>query len=428
MVLSKLCKVLVSCTMFLCTYLHAETADMPATRNLETIVVGAGCFWGVEKRFEAINGVVDAVSGYADGSGVEPNYEAISQRSNKNNPNNYAEVVQITYNPKIVSVDVLLKRYFEMHDPTQLNRQGNDIGTQYRSIILTSNKAQAETAQHVLNAYQALLTKAGYGVITTKIKPLTTFYPAEKYHQDYLAKNPNGYCPDHSTGVRFDDNEKTASPAVDNTALLKGKQILVIDAEDYCPYCKKFKADVVQGYKGDIPMQFRFASQLNGLSLKTPTWATPTIIFLQDGKEIAGHQGYLSPEQFYSVLGKFKLGDSEAFDVAFQASTDQRFCKQYEIFKNTPDGTFVDKLSGAALFDTRDRFNSGSGWLSFTKPVDGAVIEKVDDSYGMHRVEILAKISGIHLGHVFDDGPNGQRRYCINATVLDFVPRNPVAK
>lgn len=424
MLLSRLVKTLVSFSLLLSACSQAADAtDMPATRNLDSIVVGAGCFWGVEERFEAINGVVDAVSGYADGSGVDPNYEAISQRSNKNNPNNYAEVVQITFNPKVVSVDKLLKQYFEMHDPTQLNRQGNDIGTQYRSTILTNSPAQAETAQQVLNTYQTLLTKAGRGAITTKIKPLTKFYPAEKYHQDYLAKNPNGYCPDHSTGVRFDDSDKAPPAVADNFALLKGKHILVIDAEDFCPYCKKFKADVVQGYKGDIPIEFRFATQLSGLSLKTPTWATPTIIFLQDGKEVFGRQGYMSPDQFYLALGKFKLSGSEAFEVAFEEGTDQRFCKQYDIFKNTPDGTFVDKLSGVPLFDTRDRFNSGTGWLSFTKPVDGSVIEKPDNRYGMKRIEIRAKVSGIHLGHVFDDGPNGQRRYCINATVLDFVPR-----
>ena len=419
---STIFKTIISCTLLLSLCSQADNSDMPATRNLDTIVVGAGCFWGVEKRFEAINGVVDAVAGYADGNGVEPNYEAITQRVNKNNPNNHAEVVQITYNPKVVSVDALLKRYFEMHDPTQLNRQGNDVGTQYRSIILTNNQAQADAAQQVLTAYQALLTKDGYGTITTLIKPLKKFYSAEKYHQDYLAKNPNGYCPDHSTGVRFDEN-KTKKLAVDNTVLLKGKHILVIDAEDFCPYCKKFKTDVALTYKGDIPMHFRFASQLEKLSLKTPTWATPTIILLQDGKEVFGRQGYMSSEQFYLLLGKFKLGDSEAFDVAFEESTDQQFCKQYEIFKNTPDGTFIDKLSGVALFDTRDRFNSGSGWLSFTKPVDGSVIEISDDSHGMQRTEIRAKVSGIHLGHVFNDGPNGKPRYCINATVLDFVPR-----
>ncbi len=416
-------KALISYALLLGACAQAAPDTMPATRNLDTIVVGAGCFWGVEKRFEAINGVVDAVAGYADGSGVEPTYQAITQRTNKHNPNNHAEVVQITYNPAVISLTVLLRHYFEMHDPTQLNRQGNDIGTQYRSVILTNSQAQAEAAQQVLAAYQPLLTKAGYGAITTQIKPLATFYSAENYHQDYLAKNPNGYCPDHSTGVRFEPGSSVQPPVVDNAALLKGRHILVIDSESYCPYCEKFKADVAKGYRGDIPMHFRFANQLSGLSLKTPTWATPTIVLLQDGNEVFGRQGYLGPEQFYLLLGKFKLGDSEAFDVAFAADTDQRFCKQYEIFKNTPDGTFVDKLSGAALFDTRDRFDSGSGWLSFTKAVDGAVIERPDNSHGMRRTEIRAKISGIHLGHVFDDGPNGMPRYCINATVLDFVPR-----
>ena len=131
----------------------------------------------------------------------------------------------------------------------------------------------------------------------------------------------------------------------------------------------------------------------------------------------------MSADEFYLLLGKFKLGDSEAFDVAFDEGTDQRFCKEYEIFNNTPDGVFIDKLSGAPLFDTRDRFNSNSGWLSFTRPVKDAVVEKPDNRYGMRRTEIRAKVSGIHLGHVFNDGPNGRPRYCINATVLEFKPR-----
>ncbi|MDX1392104.1 MAG: peptide-methionine (S)-S-oxide reductase MsrA, partial [Rheinheimera sp.] len=339
------------------------------------------------------------------------------------NPDNHAEVVQIRFNPAVISTETLLQRYFEMHDPTQLNRQGNDIGTQYRSIILTNSATQAATAQQLKTQYQQLLTAAGYGDITTQIKPLQQFFPAEEYHQDYIAKNPNGYCPDHSTGVRFTATDKAAVVTVDNSALLQGKHILVIDAPDYCPYCEKFKAEVTNHYQGDIPLHFRHADQLHGLAISSPTWATPTIILLQQGKEVYGRQGYLSASEFYLLLGQFKLGDSDAFAVAFDKGTDARFCQQYEIFKNTPDGIFIDKLSGAPLFDTRDRFDSGTGWLSFTKPVAGAVIEKPDNRYGMRRTEIRAKVSGIHLGHVFNDGPNGQPRYCINATVLDFIPR-----
>jgi peptide methionine sulfoxide reductase msrA/msrB len=406
----------------------ARAADSPlaATSHLESLVVGAGCFWGVEKRFEAIKGVVDAVAGYADGTGVEPRYSVITQPQHKNNPNNHAEVVKIVYDTRQVSAKKLLQHFFEMHDPTQVNRQGNDRGTQYRSLILTETAPQAEVAKQVLKEYQVLLSTAGYGAITTQIKPLEQFYPAEPFHQDYLAKNPKGYCPDHSTGVRFVDSTAATSASqttLDNKPLLQGKHILVLDSEDFCPYCQQFKTDVAVGYQGDIPLHFRFASQLDGLTLKSPTWATPTIFLLQDGKEVSAHQGYMNAEKFYRFLGQFKLGASEAFDVAFAQGTDAPFCKAYDLFKNTPDGQFIDKLSGAALFDTRDRFQSKTGWLSFTQPVEGAVIELPDNSHGMQRIEIRAKVSGIHLGHVFNDGPNGKRRYCINATVLDFVPR-----
>ncbi|WP_052750298.1 peptide-methionine (S)-S-oxide reductase MsrA [Arsukibacterium sp. MJ3] len=397
--------------------------NLPLSAQLDSIVLGSGCFWGAEMRYEKLPGVVDAVSGYADGKGVEPNYRAITQRSNKLNPNNHAEVVQVTFNPQQISLESLLQHYFESHDPTQLNRQGNDVGTQYRSIVLSNSAEQAAQVQAVLQRYQPLLTAAGYGQIVTQLKPLAEFFPAEQYHQDYIAKNPNGYCPDHSTGVRFNRDDATEIAQLDNSSLLKGKHILVIDSANYCPYCEKFKAEVANQYQGDIPLHFRFASQLNNLTITSPTWATPTIILLQDGKEVYARQGYLTPTEFYLLLGKFKLGDSEAFDVAFDEGTDQRFCKEYEIFNNTPDGTFVDKLSGAVLFDTRDRFDSGTGWLSFTKAVDGAVTETADNRYGMRRTEIRAKVSGIHLGHVFPDGPNGQPRYCINATVLDFVAR-----
>jgi len=215
-------------------------------------------------------------------------------------------------------------------------------------------------------------------------------------------------------------------PKIDNSQLLNGKHILVIEAEGYCPYCEKFNVDVVKSYLGTIPLVYRLASQLEGLQIKSPTWATPTIIFIENGEEVFGHQGYLSPKEFYQALGYFKLGDTEAYKVAFQQGTDARFCKEYEIFKNTPDGIFIDKLSGAPLFDTKDRFNSSTGWLSFTAPIKGSVYTKPDNIYGMRRTEIRSVTSDIHLGHVFPDGPNGMPRYCINATVLEFKPRKDI--
>ena len=411
--------------LFLLSFTLASQSNQ-STSHLERIVLGSGCFWGAEKGYEALPGVVDAVSGYADGYGVRPSYREITKFINKFNPNNHAEVVEVTYNKNIISTKDLLEHYFESHDPTQLNQQGNDIGTQYRSIILYTNKEQQRTAEKLIFEYQQLLTKSGYGQIATVIKSLDEFFRAETYHQDYIAKNPNGYCPDHSTGIRFAKDDPIERK--DNSELLKGKNIVVIEPQGYCPYCEKFKALVAENYQGSIPIHFRLALQLDSLQIDTPTWATPTIIFLEEGKEIFAHQGYMSPKEFYKALGFFKLGDSEAYEVAFEDGTDARFCKEYEIFKNTPDGVFVDKLSGAPLFDTRDRFISGTGWLSFTKPVDGSVYRKADNSYGMRRIEIRSKTSDIHLGHVFPDGPNGLPRYCINATVLEFKNRKDIDK
>ena len=399
---------------------HASSVD-DATSHSEKIILGSGCFWGAEKGYEAMPGVIDAVSGYADGNGVRPTYREITKLKNKFNVNNHAEVVEVTYNTNLISTEELLMHYFESHDPTQINKQGNDVGTQYRSIILYSTDQQKQAVDQVLGSYQGLLTAAGYGEIATLVKPIQKFYKAEKYHQDYIAKNPNGYCPDHSTGVRFARSDK--SPAQDNSKIAQGKSIVVIEPEGYCPYCEKFKAKVTNNYLGSVPLVYRLASQLDGLTIDSPTWATPTILFLEEGKEVFGHQGYMSPKDFYQALGYFKLGDSEAYKVAFQEGTDAGFCKEYEIFKNTPDGVFVDKLSGAPLFDTRDRFNSSTGWLSFTKPVEGSVFTRPDNSYGMRRTEIRSTTSNIHLGHVFPDGPNGMPRYCINATVLEFVKR-----
>ena len=391
------------------------------TSHIQKIVLGSGCFWGAEKGYESLPGVMNAVSGYSDGLDVEPSYSVITKPKNKFNPHNHAEVVEITYNTNFISTEILLKHYFENHDPTQLNRQGNDVGTQYRSTILFTSESQKDLAEEIMNQYQELLVDGGFGEIKTKLEPLDNFYFAEEYHQDYLKKNPNGYCPDLSTGIVFNQDQKNY---LDNSRLLSDKHILVLDSQSYCPYCEKLKNNVTDDYKGSIPLSYRTSDQLHGLQIKSPTWATPTIIFLKDGEEVFGHQGIMSSKEFYQALGFFKLGKSEAYKVAFEDATDRRFCKEYNIFKNTPDGIFVDKISGVPLFDTRDRYNSFSGWLSFTKPIDGAVYSKPDNSNGMKRIEIRSTISDIHLGHVFPDGPGGLPRYCINATVLEFKKRS----
>ena len=389
-----------------------------STNHLKEIVFGAGCFWSVEKKFQETFGVVNVESGYADGKNIKPIYREIIKRDNRFNPDNFAEVVKVTYNSNQVELENLIKLFFEIHDPTQENRQGNDIGVQYRSLILTNSEEEKIISNKIKVEFQDLLNEKGFGPITTDIKVLQKFYLAEEYHQDYLKKNPDGYCPDNSTGVVFSKKNKKFKS---NEDLLVGQRILVLEAEG-CPYCYKLRQDVLNNYQGSIPIYFRESYQLEGLKLQTPTWATPTLYFLEEGREVMAHQGYLPSNKFYKSLGKFKLGETEAFDVAFNQGTDPTFCKEYELFKNTPEGIFIDKLSGAPLFSTKYRFNSKTGWLSFTEAIKDSVTEHMDYSYGMVRVEIRSKSSGIHLGHVFDDGPNGKPRYCINATVLEFVP------
>jgi peptide-methionine (S)-S-oxide reductase len=175
----------------------------PWPEGTRTALFGLGCFWGAEKAFWQLQGVVSTAVGYAGGSTPNPTYEeACSGRTG------HAEVVQVAYDPAKISYEQLLKLFWEDHDPTQGMRQGNDMGTQYRSIILVADAEQRAAAEASRNAYQERLTAAGYGTIATEIVEASAypFYYAEDYHQQYLDKNPRGYCPNHSTGVKLPDD------------------------------------------------------------------------------------------------------------------------------------------------------------------------------------------------------------------------------
>ncbi|NCZ56336.1 MAG: peptide-methionine (S)-S-oxide reductase MsrA [Acidimicrobiia bacterium] len=168
----------------------------PWPEDCDTLVVGMGCFWGAERKFWQAPGVYSTAVGYAGGATPEPTYkEVCSGRTG------HAEVVLVVFDRTQTSLEAVLRVFWENHDPTQGNRQGNDIGTQYRSAIYFANEAQREAAEHSRDAFQAELTKARYGAITTEIAPLREFYYAEDYHQQYLGKNPNGYCGLGGTGV-----------------------------------------------------------------------------------------------------------------------------------------------------------------------------------------------------------------------------------
>ena len=168
----------------------------PFPEGMKTAVFGLGCFWGAERRFWETEGVFSTAAGYAGGFTPNPSYEEVcSGRTG------HTEVVLVVYDPAVIDYASLLKVFWESHDPTQGMRQGNDIGTQYRSAIYTTDDGQAAVAAASRDAYQQALTQAGYGEITTEIGTAGSFYYAEHYHQQYLAKVPNGYCGLGGTGV-----------------------------------------------------------------------------------------------------------------------------------------------------------------------------------------------------------------------------------
>ena len=177
---------------------NGRSIQPPFPSTCESAVFGVGCFWGAERIFWQHDGVHTTAVGYAGGLTPNPTYEEVCSGLTGHN-----EVVLVVFEPAEVTYETLLGLFWEAHDPTQGMRQGNDVGTQYRSGIYTFNDAQAKAAKRSLQHYGATLKEAGYGAVTTEIVPSPEFYYAEEYHQQYLARNPNGYCGLGGTGILF---------------------------------------------------------------------------------------------------------------------------------------------------------------------------------------------------------------------------------
>jgi peptide-methionine (S)-S-oxide reductase len=177
-------------------FVNGHRLEAPFPDGLERAMFAMGCFWGVEKQFWGLPGVYTTAAGYAAGSTPNPTYREVCTGMT-----GHAETVLVIFDPKVIRYEDLLKVFWENHDPTQGMRQGNDAGTQYRSGIYAFDASQQQAAERSRDAFQEKLTAAGYGAITTDILPAPEFYYAEEYHQQYLAKNPNGYCGLAGTGV-----------------------------------------------------------------------------------------------------------------------------------------------------------------------------------------------------------------------------------
>ncbi|MDO4643990.1 MAG: bifunctional peptide-methionine (S)-S-oxide reductase MsrA/peptide-methionine (R)-S-oxide reductase MsrB, partial [Cardiobacteriaceae bacterium] len=262
--------------------------------NTKTIYLAGGCFWGLEAYFERINGVVDAVSGYANGKTQNPSYEDVSHRNT-----GHAETVKVTYDPDRISLDDILQYYFRVVDPTSLNKQGNDRGEQYRTGIYYTDPTERAVIEKAFASEQKKYKKP----LVVENLPLNNFYEAEEYHQDYLAKNPNGYC--H------------------------------IDIR-----------------KADIPLEKSNTQSSGAASPVTPAKMDA------NGEPIIDAGKYHKPDS----ASLRKTLDATAYDVTQNSATERAFSHEYDhLFK---PGIYVDVVSGEPLFSSADKFQSGCGWPS----------------------------------------------------------------
>lgn len=292
--------------------------------NLRTIYLAGGCFWGVETYISRLLGVAKTTVGYANGNTENPTYDEVCLENT-----NHVECVKVDYDNKILPLKKLLEEFFKIINPLTINKQGNDVGVQYRTGIYYRNETDKRIIINFINKKQGEYSQK----IVTEVLPLNNFYPAEKYHQKYLEKNPTGYC------------------HIDLTQL---------------PNQKK---------------------QLEELLIK---------------EDIMN----LTPIEF---------------DVTQKNATEKPFSGKYNDFNKK--GLYVDVVGGEPLFISDDKFDSKCGWPSFTKPVNDNHIQKLNDtSHGMKRIEVRSKKANSHLGHVFDDGPRGEKRYCINSASMRFIP------
>ncbi|WP_397595663.1 peptide-methionine (S)-S-oxide reductase MsrA [Silanimonas sp.] len=435
----------------------APKPDVPR-EHLDAVMLGMGCFWGAERRMGALPGVIDVESGYANGE-VPGTYSDVlnTERARKlglTEKRNHAEVVKVVFDTRATNLGAVLAGFWENHDPTQGDRQGNDIGSNYRSAIYTHGDTQLRIAQATKSAFQTALAAEGYGAITTEIQPLTRYIAAEDYHQDYLVKNPDGYCGLGGTGVKFPadalaklggtvptSSGPTAASAPANAspeataarpARLVGadldatRQLVVFEAAD-CAFCAKFRAEVSDGWQSPVAIVHTLdPREPEGWTLEKPLFATPTIVLFENGKEVSRYTGYNGDKaRFWQWLG-FRLLTEEQRRIAFDSGTERPFTGSH--LDETRPGTFVDPISGAPLFRTDTKFESGTGWPSFFQPLPGAVTYHGELSLAGVMTEVRSASSGIHLGHVFHDGPPPTgKRYCINGNVLKFVPDEDVA-
>ncbi|MCL2123747.1 MAG: peptide-methionine (R)-S-oxide reductase MsrB [Desulfovibrionaceae bacterium] len=306
-----------------------------ATAKLRDIYFAGGCFWGVAEYFSRIPGVHGVTVGYANGAKKDPGYQDVCSGKT-----GHAETVHIRYDTQSVSLKTLAEQFFKIINPVSVNRQGNDVGSQYRTGMYYMNDEDNMVLAQVMAGVQTQYSKP----LAVELMPLNNYYLAEEYHQDYLKKNPGGYC-----HISF-DSLKDIRPSSN----------CLVDPDKYAK-------------PSDAELKMM-----------------------------------LTPEEY---------------NITQEAGTEKAFSGKF--WDHKEPGIYVDLVTGEPLFSSADKFDSGSGWPSFTKPIEQAVLtEHEDNSYGIKRTEVRSRVGNSHLGHVFRDGPKdkGGLRYCINSAAIRFIP------